>query len=34
MNAARKLNIFYWGIFFIQLFGFILVLTGSIEVKS
>ena len=26
MNAAKKLNIFYWGIFFIQVLGLILVI--------
>ena len=34
MNAARKLNIFYWGIFLIQLIGFALVLTGSIKIQN
>lgn len=34
MNAATKLNIFYWVIFFIQLVGLILIVSGSIEIKG
>lgn len=34
MNAAKKLNVFYWSIFSVQLLGFILILTGSIEIQA